>query len=131
MSRTSKFKILGTEPAAIATGVEVVAAAVLAILTAFHVAGISEGQVGLIMAALTAALSVVVATVTKHTTLAGIIGATKALGALAIGFGVHVTPAEVAVILGAVSSVGGLFLRTQTSSVASSITHPSNPGALY
>lgn len=119
------FKPLGSEPAAIASGIEVVAAAVLALLAAFHVGGITDGQVGLILAALSAVLGVVVAAVTKHTTLAGVITVVKTLAALAIGFGVHLDPAEVAVIVGAATSVGGLFLRTQTSSLETRLTRSS------
>lgn len=108
----SKILIFGREPAAIVATIE----AALALAVAFFLP-ISSGQVGLIMAVVTAALAVYTAVVTDQRLLAVVVGLVKAVLALAVGFGLHLSPEQAAGIIAFVTVAMGLFNRQQTSPV--------------
>ena len=105
----SKVLIFGREPAAIVATIE----AALALAVAFFL-HITSGQVGLIMAVVTAALAVYTAVVTHDRLLAVVVGLAKALLALGVGFGLHLSPEQSAAIIAFVTVAMGLFNRQQT-----------------
>lgn len=121
MASSSGFKILGQEPAAIVGVVE----AFLALLLSLNVFSLTSDQLGWIMAVVVAGLSLVTAYATKHTTLAAVVGFAKAAIVLGVGFGVPLDDTQTAAIIGFVTVVGGLFLRTQTASLDTAISNSS------
>lgn len=117
------MKIFGKEPAAWVGLIE----AALVMTVALGLVHITSNQTSLIMAAVVAVFGVVVAYYTKDTMLGVLVGLTKALIALALGFGFTLSPAVTASLIAFVSVAVSFFQRTQTSpatvpSFASSVT---------
>ena len=106
--------IFGREPAAWVGLIEAILA--LLIITVLHW---SAEQVALVMAAVVAAFGVYTAWVTEDTLLGVVVGFTKAVLALMVGFGLTLSPELTAAIIGLVTVVMGFFNRQQTSPVAS------------
>lgn len=105
------MKLFGREPAAWVGLIE----ASLALLVALSIVNITSEQTALIMAAVVAVFGVVTAYLTKDTMLGVLVGLTKAVIALAVGFGAHFSPELTASIIAFVVVIVGFFQRTQTS----------------
>jgi hypothetical protein len=108
-----RVKIFGHEPAAIVGVVE----AFLALLLALNVVGLTGNTAALIMAAVTAAMGLATAAMTRDRLLSAVVGFAKAALALAIGYGLPLTDVQTSAAIGFVTVVAGLFLRTQTASL--------------
>ncbi len=116
------YRIFGREPAAVAA----LLAALGTMAVAFG-APVSNEQVGLIGAALSAAAGLFIAWRTAHTTLALVIGAANALLALGVGFGYSLSPEQTAAVLALLQVGFGLINRTQTSPVEVADAQPRIP----
>lgn len=102
--------ILGREPAAWVGLIE--GAVAFASVMLFH---FSQTQLGLLMAAVTAAFGLYTAWVTHDTTLGIVVGLVKSLLALFAGFGLALLNPEQAASLIALVTIGfGFFNRSQT-----------------
>ena len=108
------MKIFGREPA---VWLGVIAAG-LTLLVTLGVLDITSDQTALLMAAITAVFGVITAYLTSDTMLGVLIGAANAIIALAVGFGLNVSPELTASIIGVVTVLTGFFQRTQTSPAA-------------
>lgn len=97
------------EPAVIAG----VVSAALAVLLSFGVPGLTVETVALIMTFVNAALALYVAWKTNATSLALILGVVNAGFALASGYGFDLSEAQQGALIGLMSVVIGMFLRTQ------------------
>lgn len=104
------MKIFGREPAALVGVVQ----AALWVAVVFG-AGITDQQGLLITAAVAALLDVVAAWGTRDTVLGLLVGAVKALMAVAVGFGLDWNADQQGAVLAFASIVVSLFQRTQTS----------------
>lgn len=105
------MKLFGREPAAWVGLIE----AGLALLVALSIVNVTNEQTALIMAAVVAVFGVVTAYLTKDTMLGVLVGLTKAVIALAVGFGANLSPELTATIIAFVTVFIGFFQRTQTS----------------
>lgn len=101
--------IFGREPATIVGLIE--SALALAVALGLHM---TNGQVGLIVAATSAVLGTYIAWVTHDTLLGAVVGLLKAVFALAIGFGLHLSPELTAAAISFVTVALSLFNRSQT-----------------
>lgn len=105
------MKLFGREPAVWVAFIEATIALVLALRWVHW----TSDQTALVMAVVVAVFGVVTAYLTKDTMLGVLVGLTKALLALFIGFGLMLSPELTAAVIGFVVVVVGLFQRTQTS----------------
>jgi len=101
--------IFGREPAVWVALIE--SSLALAVLLFLHW---SSEQTALVMAAVVAVFSLYTARVTKDTLLGVVVGLTKAVIALAIGFGFHLSPDTTAALIAFVSVLMGAFNRQTT-----------------
>lgn len=104
------MKLFGREPAAWVGLIE----AALALTVAAGLINITNEQTALVMAAVVAVFGVITAYLTKDTMLGVLVGLTKAVIALAIGFGFSLSPETTATIIAFVVAFVGFFQRTQT-----------------
>lgn len=104
------MKVFGREPAAWIGLIEAVI--VLAVAVGL---GWSSEQTALVMAVVVSAFGIYTAWVTHDTMLGVVVGFTKAVLALLIGFGVALKPELTGALIGLVTVVVGFFQRTQTS----------------
>jgi hypothetical protein len=104
------MKILGKEPAVFLN----VLASGVALLVALGVLDWTNEQTGYLMIAVAAVVAVGTAYLTKDVTLGVLIGAAEAIFAAFMAFGVELRPELTAGIIGLVTTVFGLFQRTQT-----------------
>lgn len=120
------MKIFGREPVVWVALIE--AGIALAVATFWHLTG---DQVSVVMAVVVAVFALVVAYATHETLLAVLVGLTKAVLALMIGFGLHISPDQIAAIIAFVSVAAGFFTRTQTAPADTAITYnrPAASGA--
>lgn len=107
-------KIFGREPAAVVGVLE----ALFAVALSFNALHLTSESVALWMAAVTAALGVYTAYVTRDTMLGVAVGFAKAALALAVGYGLSLSADQTSALLATVTVVFGFFQRTQTSPVA-------------
>jgi len=117
------FKILGQEPAFFVGVVE----SILAIFLTFGVFNLTGDTVGVIVAAVAAALGLVTAYATKTTMYSALVGFAKAALVLAVTFGAPLNDAEIGSIIAAITLVAGAYLREKTSSVDTAVSAAS-PG---
>ena len=111
------MKIFGREPAAI----EAITFSLIALAGAFIVE-LSTSQQGALNAATAAGLGLVTAFVLKSDgLLAAVTGFAKAVLAVALAFGLHVTPENQAIIMLAVSNLAAFFI------VRPNVTAPIGP----
>lgn len=110
-----RVRLFGREPAAWIGLIE----ASLALTVALGWVNITRVQTALVMAAVVTGFGVLSAWLTKDTMLGVVVGFTKAVIALAIGFGAHFTPEVTASIIAFVTVILGFFQRTQTSPAVS------------
>lgn len=110
----NKSLIFGREPAVIVGAGEAFLALVL---TTHLVPGglLDHEKVGLIMAVISAVLGVVTAYYTRDTLLGYGVGLIKAAGALAVGYGLHITADQTGALIAFVTITASLWHRTQTS----------------
>jgi hypothetical protein len=99
------------EPAAFVGVVE----AVLAVAVVFDLFGLNAEKSSLLVGAVNAALGFGLMFFTKTPSLAAITGLAKALLAVAVGYGLSLTEAQLGAVLAGVAVLAGYFLRTQTS----------------
>jgi uncharacterized membrane protein len=109
---TKQPTVFGREPAVAAGAVEAVTALVLNLL------GVRAEIIGSSIAVEAAILAVYVAYVTRDTLLGVLIGLVKALVALSVGFGLHLSDENTALLIAAVTGVVSFFQRTQTAPAA-------------
>jgi hypothetical protein len=102
------MKIFGREPALWGALLASIIYAVGAFLLP-----LSGGQESLLIAAASAVIGVVVAVKTRDGWSAAVLGLVKALLALALGFGLHWSPDQQAIVLTLAAAVVGMFVRTQ------------------
>lgn len=107
------MKIFGREPAVWIGLIEAVLAFALAVGLDW-----SNEQVALVMAAVVAVFGVVTAYATRDTMLGYVVGLTKAVIALFIGFGVDVSAELTASMIGLITVGVGFYQRTQTTPLA-------------
>lgn len=112
------FKILGREPAFFVGVVE----AFLALLLTFQVNGLSQENVGVIVAAVSAGLGLVVAYATHTTLYSALIGFAKAALVLAVTFGIHLTDAQTGALMALIVLVASQFLRDRTSPAETAVS---------
>lgn len=124
MPERKPFKILGQEPAFFAGVLE----SVLAIFLTFGVFALTQETVGVIVAAFSASMGLVVAYATQTTLYSALIGFAKAILVLAVTFGAPLTDAQTGAIVAAVTLLAGAYLREKTVSVETAVSSPS-PGA--
>ena len=105
------MKIFGREPVVWIGLIEATIA--LAVVTGFTTW--SGEQVSLVMAAVIAVFALITAYATHDTMLGFVVGLSKAVLALMVGFGANLSPEVVAGIVAFVSVLTGFFARTQTS----------------
>ncbi|MGH3499750.1 MAG: hypothetical protein ACRDQA_02435 [Nocardioidaceae bacterium] len=98
-------------PAAVAGVIE----AALALALAFGAPGLSHHAIALILAAVTAGFGLLGGLLSEQATLSSLVGFGKAALALVVGYGVTITPDQVASIMTLVALIGGFFLHTQSS----------------
>lgn len=115
---TNGFKILGREPAFFVGVVE----AGLALLLTFQVGGLTQENVGVIVAVVSAGLGLVVAYATKTTLYSALIGFAKAALVLAVTFGVHLTDAQTGAAMALIVLVAGAYLRDRTSPAETAVS---------
>lgn len=108
------MKVFGREPAA---WIGLIEATIAMIVVLGWVTWTNE-QVGLIMAVVVTAFGILTAYLTHDTMLGFIVGFVKALFALGVGFGFHLSPELTAASIGFVTVLVGFFQRTQTSPAA-------------
>lgn len=123
MSDSKSFKIFGQEPAFFAGVLE----SVLAIFLTFGIFNLTQETVGVIVAAVAAALGLVTAYATKTTLYSALVGFAKAVLVLAVTFGAPLTDAQSGAIVAAVTLVAGAYLREKTSSV-DTVVSSASPG---
>lgn len=104
-------RIFGREPAAFAGLVQ----GVLALLLSLHMFGLTNENVGLIMACFTAAMGVYTAWSTRDTMLGVIVGLVNATAALAVGYGAELSVETTSAAIAITTVLVGFFQRTQTS----------------
>lgn len=104
------MKILGREPVAWLTLLK----ATIMLALVLGIIHVSTEQVGQIMAVAAAAIGVLTAYLTHNVALGVITGLVEAVVALAVGFGAHITPDQLAIFLLFVTALFGFFQRTQT-----------------
>lgn len=102
------------EPAVIAGTIS----AALAVLLSFGVPGLSVETVALIMTLVNAVLGLYVAWKVHATSLALVLGVVNAGFALASGYGFDLSQGQQAALLGLLSVVIGMFIRTQATPLA-------------
>ena len=119
------FKIFGQEPAAFVGVVQ----AVLVMLLSFGLFGLTPETNGVIIAAVSAGLGLVTAYATRTTLYTALIGFAQAILVLAVTFGLRLDDVQQGSILATIAVVAGLYLRNQTSSVASAVSAAS-PGTI-
>jgi uncharacterized membrane protein len=124
MSAPSDFKILGQEPAFFVGVVE----AVLVGLLSFGIFDLSQDTIGVILAAVSATLGLVVAYATKTTLYSALIGFAKAILVLAVTFGAPLTDAQTSSVIALIALVAGGYLREKTFAVDTAVSTAS-PGA--
>lgn len=107
------MKIFGREPSALVGVIE----AGLAMLLTLNVFSLDHEQVALIMAAVVAVLGLYTAYATSQTLLGAIVGAAKAVIALAVGFGFEFSADKTAALIALVTVLAGFFQRTQAAPV--------------
>lgn len=112
-------RIFGREPALWAALVN----ALIYALGAFLLP-LSGDQESVLIAAASAVLGVAVAVQVHDGWSAAVLGLAKALLALGLGFGLHWTPEQQAIVLTVVAAVVGMFVRTQASAPVSSSQAP-------
>lgn len=100
-----------TEPAAVTAALT----GVLPLLVLLNQSWLNADQVAVIGSAVAAVLAFVVAVATKHGTLPIAIGVVTAFTAVGAAYGLNLTPAQTAIILGAVGTVGHLLNWSGTS----------------
>lgn len=105
------MKLFGREPAAWVGLIE----ATLALAVAVGWLAWTREQTALVLAVVMAVFGVVTAYLTKDTMLGVLVGFSKAVIALAIGFGLTLSPELTAAIIGFVTIAVSFFQRTQTS----------------
>lgn len=105
------MRIFGREPAAWVGLIE----GTLALLVAASVLDFTSDQTALVMAVVVSVFGVITAYLTKDTMLGVLVGLTKAVIALVVGFGMTLSPELTASIIGFVVVAIGFFQRTQTS----------------
>jgi asparagine N-glycosylation enzyme membrane subunit Stt3 len=118
------MRVFGREPAVWVGLIE----ASLAMLVALSILNFTREQTAEIMAVVVAVFGVVTAYLTKDTMLGFIVGLTKAVIALVIGFGFSLSPEVTASLIAFVVVVVGFFQRTQTSPApVPGLTSPPKP----
>jgi hypothetical protein len=105
------FKIFGREPVFFVSVVE----ALLALLLTFGVPGLDQERAGVIVAAVSALLGLVVAYATRTTLFSALVGFAKAALVLAVTFGAPLTDAQTGAAIALISLVAGAYLRDRTS----------------
>lgn len=102
------MKILGREPAMIVNTV----VAVLALLAAFNIPGLTDETVGLIGAALTAVIAFVVNLLTRSEAITTVgVNMVKALFALAFAYGLELSAEQMGAVVAATMALFALFER--------------------
>lgn len=120
-----RIKLFGREPAAWIGLIEA-SFAMIVVLGWVHW---SNEQVGLVMAVVVTGFGVLTAYLTQDTMLGFIVGFVKAVFALGVGFGFHLSPELTAASIGFVTVLVGFFQRTQTSpAVSPGFGSPAPPG---
>lgn len=117
MTSTS-FKILGREPAFFVSVLE----AILALLLTFQIDGLTQENVGVIVATATAAAGLLVAWATHTTLFSALVGFAKAALVLAVTFGVHLTDAQTGALMALIVLVAGAYLRDRTTPVETPVS---------
>lgn len=110
MTTPRSFKIFGREPAFFVGVVE----AFLALLLTFGIPGLNQDNVGVIVAAVSALLGLVVAYATRTTLYSALIGFAKAALVLAVTFGAPLTDAQTGAALALIALVASAYLRDRT-----------------
>lgn len=121
----NRIMIFGREPAAI---VGVIEAGLVLALT-FGVPGLTGDSVVNVIAVVATALGVYTAYVTRDTLLGVVVGLAKALIALAVGYGLTLSPEQTGAIIAMVTMGLGLFQRTQTAPAISPSFSDPTPAA--
>lgn len=112
------MKILGREPAVYIAVIE----SLLALLVTFQLDGLSADQAALILAAAVAIGGLLASFATADALLAALSGAVKAVLVLGTAYGLSLTQDQIGMTAVLVSTVAGVFLRTQTSPVETALT---------
>lgn len=108
---STSFKILGREPAFFVSVVE----SALALILTFGLFNLDQETVGVIVAAVAAALGLVTAYATRTTLYSALVGFAKAVLILAVTFGAPLTDNQTAAAMALISLVAGAYLRDRTS----------------
>lgn len=112
------MKILGREPAAILYALQ----AVLAVLVAFGVFGLTEESAGWVMTIGTGVMALIVAVVTRPFVVSALTGAVQTLLTGFIAFGLPWTEAQSGAVVAALAIVLGLILRPNVSPEETALT---------
>lgn len=107
------MKIFGRDPATWVGLIE----AVLVMALSLNMFELSHETIALIMAVVVSAFGIYTAYVTNQTMLGVVVGFTKAVIALAVGFGFEFGPDRTAALIALVTVVIGFYQRTQVSPV--------------
>lgn len=119
------MKIFGREPAAFVA----LAAVIIKLIAAFGV-NLSTDQQAVLNAVVAALVGVVVAVMAHDALAAPLYGFAQAALALAVGFGLHWSADQQALVLSGVQVALAMFLRTQvTAKVPDSVQTPAPPPA--
>jgi hypothetical protein len=111
-------KVFGREPAVYIAVLE----AALAFLVTFGLDGLSAEQSTNILAAAVALGGVLTAWATRDTLLAALGGAGKAILILGTSYGLNLSQEQVGLAVVVITSVAGVWLRTQTSPVETPVS---------
>lgn len=114
-------KIFGREPALVAAFLQ----AVLAVLVGYGIVpGLDNEAAGLVTAAGAAVFGAYAAYAVKESLLPALVAAFQALLAVAVAFGLDVPADKAALLTAGVSTLLGLYLRTQATPVMGSPSEP-------
>lgn len=107
------MKLFGREPAVYIAVLE----SLLALLVTFQFDGLSPDQAALILAAAVAIGGLLASFTTRDTLLGALSGAVKAVLVLGVAYGLNLSQDQIGMTAVLVSTIAGVFLRTQTSPV--------------
>lgn len=105
------MKVFGREPAVYIAVVE----AVLAFLVTFGFSGLTAEESTNILAVAIAIGGVLAAMTTRNTLLAALSGVARAVLVLSVSYGLNLSQEQVGLTVVIVSTISGIWLRTQTS----------------
>lgn len=117
------MKIFGREPAALVALIE----GAIAVAVSLGLFGLDHEHAALLVAVVTALGGVLTGWTTRDTRLGLIVGLSKSVLALAVGYGLHLGVETQATLLALIPLTLGFYQRTQTVPVATPVSGPLVP----